>query len=251
MSNQLDLAVVMPAYNEGEVLEEVVNRWDGFLSRHFGNLNSKLILVNDGSKDDSKEILDQLADSFPRLLAVHQPNGGHGNAVVNAYRKALELNAEWVFQTDSDDQFEPEDVLLLWNKKEDSDFILGYRKVRYDAPIRLVITRIVRLVIGTYFGVRIKDSNIPFRLIKGSYLKELVNRLPTPLPFAPNIFLSVMAYKDGHDLMNIPIRHKDRHTGEVSIKKWKLLKVCYQSYQELAAFRSNLRQQIKKKNSAR
>lgn len=251
MNNTLDLAVVMPAYNEGEVLEEVVQRWDGFLNEHFSDLQTKLIIVNDGSKDNSKEILDQLSESYPRLRAVHQANGGHGNAVVNAYRQALNLGAEWVFQTDSDDQFEPEDVLLLWNKRDQSDLILGYRKVRYDAPIRLVITRIVRLVIGTYFGVRIKDSNIPFRLIKGKYLDELVKRLPDPLPFAPNIFLSVMAYKDGNDLMNIPVRHKDRHTGEVSIKKWKLLKVCYQSYLELSAFRSDLRKQLKAKKSAR
>jgi hypothetical protein len=97
-----------------------------------------------------------------------------------------------------------------------------------------------------FYGVMIPDSNIPFRLIKGSYLKQCLQRLPDPAPFAPNIFLSVMARKDGNKLFNIPITHKDRHTGEVSIKKWKLLKVCWQSFKELTAFRKILA--IKPKN---
>ncbi len=67
--------------------------------------------------------------------------------------------------------------------------------------------------------MRIKDSNIPFRLIEGKYLKLLLNELPEEIPFAPNIFIAVMARRAGQKLFNIPVRHKDRHSGEVSIKK--------------------------------
>lgn len=106
------LAIVMPAYNEGEVIADVVEKWTGLLKRAFNDSdNPILIVVNDGSKDNTGETLIQLAKTNPLLIAVNQPNGGHGNAVVNAYKKALELNAEYVFQTDSDDQFETEDFL--------------------------------------------------------------------------------------------------------------------------------------------
>lgn len=236
----------MPAYNEGEVIESVVDKWTGLLNRGFSEDEKPvLIVVNDGSKDNTWEILNRLATSNPNLIAVNQPNGGHGNAVVNAYRKAMELDCEYVFQTDSDDQFETEDFFKLWEKRNESDFILGYRRQRYDAPIRLVITRILKVSIFLFLGAMIEDSNIPFRLIKGTYLKKLLAQLPEPVPFAPNIFLSVMAKRAGQKLFSIPITHKDRQTGEVSIKKMKLLKVCWQSFKELMAFRRALPNSIK------
>lgn len=235
------IAIVMPAYNEGEVIADVVEKWTGLLKRGFSESdNPVLIVVNDGSKDNTGETLAELAKTNPNLIAVNQPNGGHGNAVVNAYKKALEINAEYVFQTDSDDQFETEDFFKLWEKRSESDFILGYRKTRFDAPIRLIITRILKVSIFLFFGTPIEDSNIPFRLIKGSFLKKLIDNLPEPTPFAPNIFIAVMAKRAGQKLFSIPITHKDRHTGEVSIKKMKLLQVCWQSFKELMAFRRAL-----------
>ena len=235
------VAIVMPAYNEGEVIAEVVEKWTGLLKRGFSEADKPvLIIVNDGSKDNTGETLVKLAKTNPYLIAVNQPNGGHGNAVVNAYKKALELNAEYVFQTDSDDQFETEDFFKLWEKRHKSDFILGYRKTRFDAPIRLVITRILKASIFLFLGTPIEDSNIPFRLIKGSFLKKLIAALPEPTPFAPNIFIAVMAKRAGQKLFSLPITHKDRHTGEVSIKKMKLLEVCWQSFKELVAFRRAL-----------
>lgn len=242
----LDLAIVMPAYNEEEVIREVVSKWTGLLKKEFHNYQAKLIVVNDGSKDRTGEILRELAVENPLLVAVDQPNGGHGNAVVNAYKKALEMDAAYIFQTDSDDQFEADDMLMLWVKRHESRFVLGYRQIRYDAPIRLIITRIVRLVLFLFYGTRIKDSNIPFRLIEGGFLKKLLAQLPEPLPFAPNIFLSVMAKKAGEKLLNIPVKHKDRHTGEVSIRKMKLLQVSWKSFKELVSFRLSLRRKVKK-----
>ena len=241
----LQLCIVMPAYNEGEVIAEVVQKWSDLLKEKFSATEAKLIVINDGSKDNTGAILEDLATRNEYLIAVTQPNGGHGRAVIAAYNLAVEQGCDYVFQTDSDDQFEASDFWKLWEKREVSNFILGYRKIRFDAPIRLIITRIVRLVLWLFYGVSIPDSNIPFRLIKADVLREMLKRLPHPLPFAPNIFLSVMARRDGENLLNIPITHKDRHTGEVSIKKWNLLKVCWRSYKELMAFRRLLKKGTK------
>jgi dolichol-phosphate mannosyltransferase len=235
------IAIVMPAYNEGEVIAEVVEKWTALLKKGFNSEdNPLLIIVNDGSKDNTGDTLAEIAKTNSLLIAVNQPNGGHGNAVINAYKKALELKAEYIFQTDSDDQFETEDFFKLWEKRSESDFILGYRKTRFDAPIRLIITRILKASIFLFLGAPIEDSNIPFRLIKGTFLQKLMDNLPHPIPFAPNIFIAVMAKRAGRNLFSIPITHKDRHTGEVSIKKMKLLKVCWQSFKELLAFRKAL-----------
>lgn len=239
------LSIVMPAYNEEEVIETVVKQWTDLLTRKFPAETTRLIVVNDGSRDKTGAILDEIKTRYPKLMVVHQPNGGHGNAVVNGYRQAVALDSEYVFQTDSDDQFIADDFDRLWDKRDDSPFILGYREERFDAPARLVITRILRWSITLIYGTHIMDSNIPFRLIRGTFLRQLLAQLPDPTPFAPNIFLAVMAKKAGFNTFDLPITHKERQTGTVSILKWKLLKVCMQSFKELAQFRFELSSKVK------
>ncbi len=239
------LSIVMPAYNEQDCIEKVVYNWTNFLKTKFPNDKTTLIVINDGSKDNTKVLLDKLDGEIDNLTVVHQKNGGHGNAVVNGYRKALEVGSEYVFQTDSDDQFVSEDFDKLWNKRSQSQFILGYRQVRHDAGVRLFITKFLRGTISAVYGTFIMDSNIPFRLIKGTFLQKLMDQLPNPEPFAPNIFLAVMAKKSGQELFDIPITHKDRETGTVSIVKWNLWKVCIRSFKELLRFRLELNGKVK------
>ncbi|WP_138477354.1 glycosyltransferase family 2 protein [Dyadobacter bucti] len=239
------LSIVMPAYNEQDCIEKVVYNWTDFLKNKFPNDNTTLIVINDGSKDNTKVLLDQLEQKVTNLTVINQKNGGHGNAVVNGYRKALELDSQYVFQTDSDDQFVSDDFDKLWAKREQSQFILGYREIRHDAGVRLFITKFLRGTISAVYGTFIMDSNIPFRLIKGTFLKKLMDQLPVPEPFAPNIFLSVMAKKSGQQLFDIPITHKDRETGTVSIVKWNLWKVCIRSFKELLRFRLDLNKKVR------
>lgn len=243
------LALVVPAYNEEECIRTVVSDWLSELEKTFPTADElRMIVVNDGSKDNTGKILDEIAATEKRLVVVHQPNGGHGNALMNGYRKAVELNAEFIFQTDSDDQFFADDFLKLWEKRNDSKFILGYRKLRHDAFVRLIITRFVRLILFFFYGVWIIDSNVPFRLINGAYLKKLVAQFDK-VPFAPNIFLAVMAKRDKQNLFSIPVKHKERETGTVSILNWKLFKVCWKSTKELFAFRSKLKTALKQIHS--
>ena len=133
----IKLAIVMPAYNEEACMADVVKIWSDLLDTEFAGENTRLIVVNDGSKDNTGKILDSLKPQYPKLEVVHQANGGHGNAVVHAYRKAVELEAEYIFQTDSDDQFIPEDVKKLWDRRNESNFILGYRQVRHDDVFKI------------------------------------------------------------------------------------------------------------------
>lgn len=238
---KLLLSVVMPAYNEEGCIVKVVQNWMRFLEQFLGSGNNfSFVVVDDGSKDATGEILDDLAQKDSRLIVVHQMNGGHGRAVIEGYLKAVSLGSEWVFQVDSDDQFETADFAKLWENRNKSKFILGYRKIRYDALPRLFITRILRLALFIFFGESIRDSNVPFRLMQGDFLAMILKKLPNEKLFAPNIFLAVLARKYQQDTLDIPITHKDRQTGTVSILRWKLLKVCFKSLKELIVFRMSL-----------
>jgi dolichol-phosphate mannosyltransferase len=240
---QPELCIVMPAYNEEGCIQEVVKKWIGAIDA-LGVSSGALVVVNDGSRDRTGALLDEVAKTQPKLILIHQTNGGHGKALRTAYDKAVEIGARWVFHVDSDDQFESSEIALLWNKRTQSNFILGYRRERHDALHRLVITRILRAVYFTLFGCWLRDSNIPFRLIEGNYLKILLKHL-SPTLFAPNIFLSVLAARDGQDLMALPVSHRERGTGIVSIVRWRLIKACLRCVRELVEFRLALRGALK------
>lgn len=229
------LICVIPVYNEQDCIEEVVKSWILKFENLFNPTIYKIILVNDGSKDNTRDILDNLGSQFRQLVIIHQKNGGHGNAVLNGYKAAIELDSEFIFQVDSDNQFSPNDFDKLWSKREESNFITGFRKKRYDDFNRLIITRILRFVNLIFFKTFINDSNVPFRLIRTKYLKNLIEVLGFE-PFAPNIFLAVLAKRDGQQLFEIPVTHKERETGQVSIIKLRLLKVCFRSFKELVRF---------------
>jgi len=241
---KLECVLVMPAYNEGECIEKVVTSWSHSLSTIVGPGRFKMVIVNDGSKDDTGKILDKMALSNSSLVVVQQLNAGHGAALLNAYRKGIELKPDSIFHVDSDDQFLPSDFQKFWQAREKSKFILGWRMVRHDAFHRLVITRILRTVIFLFFGAYIKDANVPYRLIERSYLERLLAQLPVGI-FAPNIFLSVLACRGGQNLMSIPVVHEDRKTGVVSIVRWNLIKVCLRSLRELLNFRLTLNSRLK------
>jgi dolichol-phosphate mannosyltransferase len=230
-----DLCIVMPAYNEAECIRSVASGWCDVVEKH----NGILVVVNDGSRDRTGEILDELAKERRSLVVIHKPNGGHGDALYVGYREAIARQPNWVFQVDSDDQFLGSDFEVIWEKRHSSNFILGRRAVRHDPFHRLIITRILKFINLLLFGRYIPDVNIPFRLIRGSYLRDLMDRIP-PGMFAPNIFLAVLASRDGERLFSIPITHKERETGAVSIIRLKLLKVCVRTAFELWRFRKHL-----------
>ena len=232
----------MPAYNEEGCIEEVTRGWLSALELVAGD-GLKMVVVNDGSRDKTGAILDQVAAGEARLKIVHQSNAGHGAALLNAYKTALSLNPTWVFHVDSDDQFLPRDFTLLWQRRNEAKFLMGQRAKRFDAFHRLVITKILLFFNILLFGARLRDANIPYRLIRADYLKKLLSVIPGDV-FAPNIFLAVLAYKDGNLAREIPVEHRDRRTGQVSIVKWRLIKACLRCVKELVVFRINLRRSL-------
>ena len=114
MPNTLALVVVIPAYNEEACIQPVIKNWIEGIATFIPKEHFKILVINDGSRDNTGKILDEMAGDYPNLIAKHQLNGGHGNAVVNGYKMAVELQPEFVFQTDSDDQFIPEDFQKFW-----------------------------------------------------------------------------------------------------------------------------------------
>lgn len=231
----LHCTVVMPAYDEAGCIAPLIAGWTAECTRLFGDA-FRIVAIDDGSFDGTGEILDGLRQRNPYLVVQHQPNQGHGASVMRGYRMALEMDTDYVFQTDSDDQFEPGDFLKLWEHRHESQFILGWRQHRHDPLHRLLISRAATWLIGLLFSVRIEDANVPYRLMGAAFLREILPLLP-PQPFAPNLCLSVIAARKGQKPLNIPVRHKARKTGTSAIVRWPLVRACLLSLRQLVALR--------------
>lgn len=230
------LIVVMPAFNEEGCITDVCRAWLRALDAIPG---ASLVVVDDGSTDATGALLDRLAEAEPRLAVLHRPNGGHGAAVMTGYRAALEKGAARILQVDSDGQCDPDDLDALWSLRERSRFILARRRDRDDGFARLLVTVSLRALLFALFGVRIPDSNVPFRLMDARYLARLLT-LPLGRPFAPNVLLSVAAAADGEDLLHAPVAHRRRSSGVPSIASLRLMRACLRSARELLAFRARL-----------
>jgi dolichol-phosphate mannosyltransferase len=232
----VELALVMPAYNEAECIDGVVRSWLPVLDRVGSGI---LIVVNDGSTDPTGDQLNRLAASDARIQVIHQQNSGHGAAVLRGYREALASGAGWIFQVDSDGQLLAQDFWLLWEARHDSPFLLGRRARRNDPLYRLAISRLVRALNFLLFRVSVRDANIPFRLLRSDFLAALLELVPSGV-FAPNLFLSVLAARSGARLGEFPVTHLERGAGTSKILRLKLLKACFRSALELLRFSLDL-----------
>ncbi|MCP4912491.1 MAG: glycosyltransferase family 2 protein [Oligoflexia bacterium] len=233
-------SVVIPVYNEEECIEGVIQSWN----RQFKKIDIEplFICINDGSKDRSGKILDELAKEIPSMIVVHQDNAGHGVSVRRGYAIAVEQEADYVFQIDSDNQFAPADFEKLWNQREDSDLLLGRRHNRKDPVTRKIISSFLADYIFNLSGVEILDCNTPFRLFNKNFLKEVLYTVPVDA-FTPNIMLSILGKKMGRNFDEIPVSHFARNTGTNSLLSWGLVKACITAFKQLYTFNYSLRYQ--------
>lgn len=229
------LSVVMPAYNEADGIEVAI---DAVVVHVLDRVpGSELVIVNDGSRDRTGAILDARAAADPRLRVVHKANGGHGPAILTGLGHA---RGEFLFLIDSDNQIPLEDFAPLWASVEaGAQGAFGVRRVRNDARIRRALTVVIRASLRVLFRARLHDANVPFKLLHRDLWHSARRFIPDGT-LAPSLFLAVYAVRTGADVRFHPVGHRDRETGTVSIRRWKLLKFCATAFRQMLAFRGAL-----------
>ena len=188
------LYIVIPAYNEEANIEAVAREWHEVVRRT--GPDSRLVIVDDGSRDGTLSILEGLRDELPQLLPLTKPNAGHGPTLLFGYRYALDHGADYVFQTDSDGQTIPDEFWPFWEARHDYDWQTGFRRHRQDGLSRVMVTKTLRLVVFLSFGVWVTDANTPFRLMTASSLAPHLALVPEGYNLT-NVLLSVLYKKSG------------------------------------------------------
>ena len=220
----LDLAVVMPVYNEAECIVDVVTSWLRALEAE--SLRFSLIVLNDGSSDATAEALQRFAKDS-RVDLIHKRNSGHGPTILLGYRRAVGI-ANWVFQVDSDDEMAASEFPVMWRARPGYDAVIGVRYGRRQPVGRWIITRLSRGLVRLWYGGTVKDVNVPFRLVRADVLSLFVSLIPSDT-FAPNVVISGALAGGPFRVANVRVAHRDRRTGQVSIVRWKLWKGALRS----------------------
>lgn len=231
------LSIVMPVYNEGDVIEKVIRNFcDKVLSKF---AKKEFIIVNDCSTDETPKIIKRLQRKYPYIKMFTNPsNRGYGETLLRAYSQA---KGDYIFHCDSDNQFVAEDFWLIWKKfkKENLDLIMGYRKKRNDPSHRIVISNILRVFNYIFFGALYHDINAPFKLYKRASLKRILSVVPKNTSI-PTILMVLTARAYGMHIDEIGVRHLPRLTGKSFYKSWKIIVFCLRAGKEIIQFKRQL-----------
>lgn len=218
------LYIVMPAYNEEENITQVLLEWYPIIERHNGNGTSRLVVVNDGSKDHTKDIITEFAKTHPLVIPITKDNSGHGPTLRFAYDYAISHGADYVFQTDSDGQTKANEFEPFWELRETYDFIGGWRNHRQDGLSRIIVTRVLRALTNILYHTNLKDSNVPYRLMNAKKLKMYLPLIPKDY-FLINVVLSVIFSKNPDKMLYIPITFQPRSHGVNSINMKRIFQI--------------------------
>lgn len=234
------LYIVIPAYNESENIRQVIEDWYPVVEKYSGNGESRLVIIDDGSKDNTYEIMKGLAGERPLLHPITKPNGGHGPTVLYGYRYALENDADYIFQTDSDGQTRPEEFHQFWKVRKKYSAVIGYRNHREDGFSRIVVTKTLKLVLRLIFGLNVTDANTPFRLMKREVLEEYLPDIPNDFNLS-NVMLTVLLLYNKEKVEFIPITFRPRQGGVNSINLPKITKIGIRAVKDFRIIKKGMK----------
>lgn len=227
--------LVIPAYNEQESINDLITDWypiiDVLPEGH-------IVVINDGSKDNTFDVLMGLAKDRPKLEVINKENGGHGDALLYGYQYAIDNDADWIFQTDSDGQTKADEFFGFWNEREGYDAILGNRKVRGDGAIRKFVENVLCVMIHLTFGIKVPDANCPFRLMKADKVAVYIKHLPEHY-FLPNVMLTVF-FKKNDCIKFKEVTFENRKGGKNSINVTKIVFIGLKSIKDFTKFRREM-----------
>jgi glycosyltransferase involved in cell wall biosynthesis len=209
-----ELSVFFPCYNEEENIEHTIKKALPVIKKITPTW--EILLINDGSKDKTEEKIKNLIKKHgPRLkLISHPKNRGYGASFKSGFYGA---KYKWITFTDADGQFDFRDIKKLIKKQKESnaDLAIGYYLGRKVPFYRKWGSTLWQLAVFILFGLRVKDIDCGFKLVK----KEVIDNIPRLEaergPFISSEFL-IKAKKKGYKIVEVGVRHYERYAGSAT-----------------------------------
>jgi len=208
MTRRPSLSIFFPAYNDAGTIASLAIA--AHMTARQVTEDYEVIVVDDGSPDHTGALLDELALHFPWLRVVHHDaNRGYGGALRTGFRTA---SKELVFYTDGDAQYDPRELTALYEAlTPDVDFVNGYKIGRSDPLHRIVIGRLYHWLVRTAFGLRLRDVDCDFRLMRREVFDKVVLTRSSGV-----ICVELMKKVQDHGfrIAQVPVHHYHRSYGK-------------------------------------
>lgn len=205
------ISVVIPAFNEQESIEKAVCDAADFLPRCFEEW--EILLVDDGSTDDTASIAQRISAAEPRVkLLRHPANRGYGRAIATGFGAARN---ELVFYTDADNQFDIRELAGMVPLTRTADAVFGFRVQRYDPAVRRLLSWVYNRLVRVLFMVRVRDVDCAFKMFTRKVVDELA--------FESNDFfidteLVARTARLGFKSVEKGVRHYPRAAGQTTVR---------------------------------
>jgi glycosyltransferase involved in cell wall biosynthesis len=226
------VTVVFPAYNEESNVRAAGETAFAVFSKYFKDV--EVIIVDDGSKDKTREILEQMAKENPNFHPVFHPqNMGYGQAINSGFVAAQK---ELIFFSDSDLQFDLNEIDKLLPYINEHDLVIGYRADRADPLHRKINAKCWNILVSILLGIRIRDIDCAFKIFR----RDVVERINLQSKGAMiNTELLASAQRLGMTIKEVPVSHFPRQHGQQTGAS---LKVILKAFKELFTLSKKIKQ---------
>jgi glycosyltransferase involved in cell wall biosynthesis len=230
--------VVMPAHNEGESIAATIREFQA-VARDTLGVSVRFVVSEDGSTDDTCEVIRRLGLEMPVHLLSYPERKGYSRAVVDGMRQTT---ADVVCFVDSDGQCDPRDLGALLERLDGSDLVVGFRHPRRDSLFRRAISRAFGTVYRALFPVRVRDPSCPYVVISRDALATVLTGSPGVLKQGFWWEFNARAFAHGLRVAEVPVRHRRRAAGETQVYRLrKIPRIAYEHVLGLFALRRELR----------
>ncbi len=210
------VSVFFPTYNEEGNIERAVHQATEVLGAFCHDF--EIIIVDDGSRDGTSKLADQLVRRDPRVRVVrHEENRGFGAALCSGIENSTK---DLIFYTDSDNQFDMREITKLLERLTDEwDMVVGYRIDRQDPAMRIFTAWVYNLMIRFLFGLRVRDVDCSFKVFRREIFQGMTIRARSGLADAE---ILIKAIKAGSRFCEVGVHHYPRTHGATSynIGRW-------------------------------
>ncbi|MBC8500035.1 MAG: glycosyltransferase family 2 protein [Candidatus Atribacteria bacterium] len=213
--NQIELSVIVPCLNEEENVSRIVHQTIDLFNSD--SIRGEIILINDGSIDNTKLEIDKLTKKFKNVVGIEH---GQNLGIVESWHSGLEkTQGKHILTIDADLQYNPNDIIILYNeiKKADYDLVQGWRRKHKKREfLRLFLSKCLSLFLNMLFFDNLPDIKSGFVIYKRGVFTDILNDRKKFRTFQH--FFIIAALKKGYKLKRVPITFYPRTRGKSFIK---------------------------------
>lgn len=203
----ISISVFFPAYNDASTIPLLVE--DAVKTLKKITDNYEVIIVDDGSKDNTAQVADRLSRKYKKVRAIHHDkNNGYGAALKTGIRNSRK---DFIFYTDGDGQYDAKELEKLVDNLNGADMVNGYKLKRSDKVYRIILGKMYNWMSKLLFNIKLKDIDCDFRLMKRSIFNKISLESNSGV-----ICVEMMRkiQKAGFKIVEVPVHHYPRVSGQ-------------------------------------